>query len=132
MTPFQEAVLAIDILVDAMHATAKAAPEAEFAAAEAFAQVRHLGFDTRHTAQRRIRHGRRSRPRVGCSRDRADPVRCSQHDGLPGERQARPGHCPYRALQRPRTARLQRNGHGKVWDRWETVTKHEEHAEENA
>ena len=54
MTPLQEALLAIDVLVDALHATSTASPEAEFAAQEAFAAVRHLGFDARHTAERKL------------------------------------------------------------------------------
>jgi hypothetical protein len=53
MTPFQEALLALEIAVDALHATAKASPEAEYAAQEAFDQIRHLGFDVRHSAERK-------------------------------------------------------------------------------
>lgn len=49
MTPLQQAHAAVELLIDALHATAQASPEAEYAAHEAFAAVRLLGFDTRHS-----------------------------------------------------------------------------------
>jgi len=52
MTPFQQALLAIEIAVDALHATAKESPESSHAAREAFDQIAHLGFDVRPTADR--------------------------------------------------------------------------------
>jgi hypothetical protein len=52
MTPFQQALLAIDIAVDALHEIAKASPGADPIVCDAFDQLRHLGFDTRPTTER--------------------------------------------------------------------------------
>lgn len=46
MTPFQEALLAIQIAVDSLHTIAKGSPEARREVDDALAQINHLGFDT--------------------------------------------------------------------------------------
>lgn len=74
MTPFQEALLALEIAVDALHATAQASPEAEATAHEAFDALRHHGFDTRHSAERKQSPSRWA--------DRAEPTLPSRQRGL--------------------------------------------------
>ena len=49
MTPLATHRMAVEILIDALHSCASASPEAEFAAMEAFAAVRALGIETRHS-----------------------------------------------------------------------------------
>jgi hypothetical protein len=51
ITSFTDALLALQIAVDALHATSKASPEAEYAAHEAFDQIMYLGLDTRHSEE---------------------------------------------------------------------------------
>lgn len=71
VSPFQQALLAIEVLVDALHATARASPEAEFVAQDALDQIRHLGFDTRRTSERE----RPDEPPVNSIAEKVGPAR---------------------------------------------------------
>jgi hypothetical protein len=51
-TPFEDALLALNIAVDALHESATAAPGAEKAASDALVQIGHLGFDVRPSGER--------------------------------------------------------------------------------
>ncbi|HEY2787042.1 MAG TPA: hypothetical protein VGJ05_18925 [Fimbriiglobus sp.] len=55
MTPFEQALLAIEITVDALHTTAKESPEAAHAVKEALDQIAYLGFDVRPTGDRAVK-----------------------------------------------------------------------------
>jgi hypothetical protein len=52
-SPFQQALLALEIAVDALHGLSKESREAKATVDDAFAQIQHLGFDTRPTDDRK-------------------------------------------------------------------------------
>lgn len=56
-TPFQDALLAIEIAVGALHGLRHESREANAAVEDAFAQIKHLGFDVEGPAKEpAIRH----------------------------------------------------------------------------
>jgi len=59
MTPFSQALLAIEIAVDALHEIARASPGTDPIVSDALDQLRHLGFDTRPTTERQHKPDKR-------------------------------------------------------------------------
>jgi hypothetical protein len=62
MTPFQQALLAVEIAVDALHDVARESPMAERTARDALAQIAYFGFDIRSSDDRRAEQAKPHAP----------------------------------------------------------------------